>query len=258
MKLTDLIPDLLKTAQQAGAAILDVYNSDDFGVEHKKDDSPLTKADKAANKIICEGLKKLPLLYPIISEENKQADYRERKNWHRCWLIDPLDGTKEFIKRNGDFTVNIALVEKGQVVLGVVGIPFFDEKYWAVKGAGAFKIKNGEQTQIHVAQFQKSDKGLNILASRSHLNEETRNFISKFDEPVLVARGSALKFLLVATGEAHIYPRLAPTMEWDTGAAQIVLEEAGGKVLVHETGMPLRYNRKDLLNPHFVAWGGVT
>lgn len=257
MNLKELIPDLLSIAEKAGDAILEIYNSDDFGVEQKGDDSPLTKADKAANEVICAGLEKLPLLYPIISEENKEMDYVTRKTWTRCWLVDPLDGTKEFIKRNGDFTVNIALIDNEKVILGVVGIPLHGELYWAIEGEGAYCIKDGKTVKISVAQFKNTDPGLKIVASRSHLNQETQDFISNFNAPELVARGSALKFLLLAKGEAHIYPRIAPTMEWDTGAAQIVLEEAGGKLTVHETGLPMKYNKKNLRNPAFVAVGGV-
>ncbi len=258
MKLTELIPDLLRIAQAAGDAILTIYHSNDLGVEHKSDDSPLTKADQASNQVICDGLKKLPLLYPIISEENKETAYQVRKFWRRCWLVDPLDGTKEFIKRNGDFTTNIALVENGEVILGVVGIPVTGEIYWAVKGEGAFMEKDGQVKKLSASSFKNTDKGLKIVASRSHLNEETKDFISHFQEPEIVSRGSALKFLLLAKGEAHIYPRIAPTMEWDTAAAQIILEEAGGQLTVHETGEPLRYNRENLRNPAFIATGTMT
>ena len=202
-------------------------------------------------------MKKLPLVYPIISEENKQLDFQTRRFWRRCWLVDPLDGTKEFIKRNGDFTTNIALVENGEIILGVVGIPAADEIYWAVKGEGAFFRKNGQVQKLEAARFKTTDKGLKIVASRSHLNEETQDFISHFNEPDLVSRGSALKFLLLAKGEAHVYPRIAPTMEWDTAAAQIILEEAGGKLTVHETGEPMKYNRENLRNPAFIATGKV-
>ncbi len=153
--------------------------------------------------------------------------------------------------------MNIALVENGEVVAGVVGIPAQGELYWAVKGQGAFMIKNQAEKPIHAAQFSQGDTGLNIVCSRSHLTPETEAFISKYTNPNLVSRGSALKFLLLAKGEAHVYPRIAPTMEWDTAAAQIVLEEAGGKVLVFETGEPMRYNRENLLNPSFVAYGTV-
>jgi 3'(2'), 5'-bisphosphate nucleotidase len=257
--LLSLIPSLLEIARQAAAAILEIYNSDaDFGVEAKSDDSPLTRADRAANEVICRGLEALQVQYPIISEENKLLSYAERRQWTRCWLVDPLDGTKEFIKKNGDFTVNIALVENGEVVAGVVGIPAQDELYWAVKGSGAFCIKNQAEQPIEAAIFSKEDAGLNIVCSRSHLTPETEAFIAKYNSPNLVSRGSALKFLLLAKGEAHVYPRIAPTMEWDTAAAQIILEEAGGKVVVYETGEPMRYNREDLLNPSFVGYGRIT
>jgi len=254
----NLIPELLEIARKAGAAILEVYHSGaDFGVEAKSDDSPLTLADRAANDVICRGLESLSVQYPIISEENKLLPYEVRRHWTQCWLVDPLDGTKEFIKRNGDFTVNIALVENGAVVAGVVGIPAQDELYWAVKGEGAFLIKNQAEQPIAAAVFSPNDPGLNIVCSRSHLTPETEAFIAKYNQPNLVSRGSALKFLLLAKGEAHIYPRIAPTMEWDTAAAQIILEEAGGSVVVFETGEPMRYNREHLLNPAFVAYGQV-
>lgn len=256
--LLSLIPSLLEIARQAAAAILEIYNSNaDFGVEAKSDDSPLTRADRAANEVICRGLEALPVKYPIISEENKLLPYSKRRDWTRCWLVDPLDGTKEFIKKNGDFTVNIALVENGEVVAGVVGIPAQDELYWAVKGSGAFCIKNQAEQPIEAAIFSQQDDGLKIVCSRSHLTPETEAFIAKYNTPKLVSRGSALKFLLLAKGEAHVYPRIAPTMEWDTAAAQIILEEAGGSVVVYETGEPMRYNREDLLNPSFVGYGNM-
>ncbi len=256
--LLSLIPALLEIARQAAAAILDIYHSEaDFGVEAKSDDSPLTRADRAANDIICRGLEALAMQYPIISEENKLLPYAERRHWTHCWLVDPLDGTKEFIKKNGDFTVNIALVENGEVVAGVVGIPAMDELYWAVKGEGAFCIKNQAEQPIEAASFSQHDEGLKIVCSRSHMSPETEAFIAKYNSPNLVSRGSALKFLLLAKGEAHVYPRIAPTMEWDTAAAQIILEEAGGSVLVYETGEPMRYNRENLLNPSFVGYGRI-
>lgn len=253
-----LIPGLLSITRKAASAILKIYNQEaDFGIEQKADKSPLTLADKTANDIICKGLGQLPIQYPIISEENKMVAYGERRHWERCWLVDPLDGTKEFIKRNGDFTVNIALVEHGRPVVGVVGIPVVGELFWAVKGEGAFLLKDNQQIPIGAARFKQSDEGLNIVCSRSHLTQETSAFISKYNKPNLVSRGSALKFLLLAKGDAHLYPRIAPTMEWDTAAAQVILEEAGGKVLVFETGEPLAYNREDLRNPPFVAYGNV-
>jgi 3'(2'), 5'-bisphosphate nucleotidase len=258
MLYIDLIPELLKIARQAGEAILHVYRKyDDFGIEQKADNSPLTLADRASNELICKALEKMPAHYPIISEENKMLPWEVRKNWTHCWLVDPLDGTKEFIKRNGDFTVNIALVENGRPVIGVVHTPVHDELCWAVKGHGAFLIKHGIQQPIEAARFSENDPGLAIVCSRSHLTKETEEFIQKYNAPNLVSRGSALKFLMLAKGEAHVYPRIAPTMEWDTAAAQIILEEAGGKVVFFDSGLPMVYNRENLRNPPFVAYGFI-
>lgn len=245
-------------AQAAGDAILKIYEqAEGVVIEKKADNSPLTIADKTANDIICKGLEKLADKHPIISEENKAIPYETRKNYPYCWLVDPLDGTKEFIKRNGEFTVNIALIHEQRIVFGVVYAPVLDEMYWAAKGEGAFLIKNGETKKLQAATFSNSDKNLNLVCSRSHLNEDTQHFVDQFDEPNLVATGSSLKFLILAKGEAHIYPRLAPTMEWDTGAAQIILEEAGGRVLQNGTTTPLQYNKENLLNPFFLAYGDL-
>lgn len=251
--------ELKEIAKAAGDAIMKIYeNEADFGVQTKGDDSPLTKADSAANKVICDGLLKMAPNVPIISEENKVTSYDERKNYDFCWLVDPLDGTKEFIKRNGEFTVNIALLHGNRSVMGVVYAPVPDEMYWAVKGEGAFLQKGaGEVEKLEPKPFKLSDKGLNLVCSRSHLNEGTQKFVNDFEAPNLVSKGSSLKFLILAKGEAHVYPRIAPTMEWDTGAAQIVLEEAGGKVLKFESEDPLDYNKENLLNPFFVAYGNV-
>ena len=247
-------------AKAAGDAIMEIYaNEADFGVETKGDSSPLTKADKAANRVICDGLLKMAPGIPIISEENKLRSYEERKNYDYCWLVDPLDGTKEFIKRNGEFTVNIALLRGNAPVMGVVYAPVPEEMYWAVKGEGAFLQKSdGPVEKLSPQPFKLSDSALNLVCSRSHLNEGTQKFVEKFDAPNLVSKGSSLKFLILAKGEAHVYPRIAPTMEWDTGAAQIVLEEAGGKVLKYQSDEPLDYNKENLLNPFFVAYGAVT
>jgi 3'(2'), 5'-bisphosphate nucleotidase len=217
----------------------------------------LTIADKTANDIICKGLENLADKHPIISEENKAIPYETRKNYPYCWLVDPLDGTKEFIKRNGEFTVNIALIHQQRIVFGVVYAPVLDEMYWAAKDEGAFLIKNGETRKLQAATFSNADKGLNLVCSRSHLNDDTQNFVDQFNEPNLVATGSSLKFLILAKGAAHIYPRLAPTMEWDTGAAQIILEEAGGSVLQNNSTTPLQYNKENLLNPFFLAYGNL-
>lgn len=258
MNYSDLTKDLIEIARQAGAAILDIYNNEsDFGVESKADESPLTVADRAANTVICQGLEKLAVQYPIISEENKLVEYEQRKGYEHFWLVDPLDGTKEFIKRNGEFTVNIALIHNQVTVMGVVYAPVLDEMFWAIKGEGAFMEKDGTVTQLQAPQFKLSDSGLKLVCSRSHLNADTEQFVAGFDSPDLVSKGSSLKFLILAKGEAHIYPRLAPTMEWDTGAAQIVLEEAGGSVINNDTKEPLLYNKEILRNPYFVAMANV-
>ena len=251
-----LAKEVAKIAKKAGEAILKIYNeADDFQIQQKSDDSPLTLADQSANKVICDALEKLDVQYPIISEENKAIPYAERKDFEYYWLVDPLDGTKEFIKRNGEFTVNIALIHQQRSVMGVVYAPVLDEMYYAVKGQGAHLEKDGKTIQLRAAHFTQKDKNLGVVCSRSHLNEGTENFVKALDEPELVATGSSLKFLILATGKAHLYPRLAPTMEWDTGAAQIVLEEAGGKVLQADSGEPLLYNKENLLNPFFIAYG---
>jgi len=253
-----LIIEITKIARQAGAAILSVYaNAADFQVEQKSDSSPLTLADLKANAIICSALEALPVQYPIISEENKLLPYADRQHFQKAWLVDPLDGTKEFLKRNGDFTVNIALIHQGEIELGVVYLPVFDEMFYAAKGEGAFVEKEGKVSQMHALPFTLQDAGLKVVCSRSHLSPETEAFVGQLAQPELVSRGSSLKFLLIAEGLAHVYPRLAPTMEWDTGAAQIILEEAGGQVIDQNTLAPLRYNKENLLNPYFVAYGKV-
>lgn len=253
---TTLVKEVIEIARLAGEAVIKIYDASEHVVYTKKDDdSPLTQADSASNDVICAGLEKLSEKYPIISEENKSIEYDERKNFGHYWLVDPLDGTKEFIKRNGEFTVNIALVKDGAPIFGVVYAPILEQMFWAYKGHGAFLIENGEEKRLQAKSFKMSDKNLGVVCSRSHLNEETQNFVDALDKPELVAKGSSLKFLILATGNAHLYPRLAPTMEWDTGAAQIVLEEAGGKVLQADTKNPLEYNKENLLNPSFIAYG---
>ena len=256
MSLTAFLPPLHRIAREAGAVILDIYHAaEGIEIDRKADDSPLTQADRAANTVICKALVRDVHPYPIISEENKAIPYTERRNFDRVWMVDPLDGTKEFIKRNGEFTVNIALLEAGRPVLGVVYTPVTDELFWAVEGEGAFRQVKGKTERLSAATYTESDKGLRLVCSRSHLNEATQAFVDDYTEPELVSKGSSLKFLLIAADQADIYPRLAPTMEWDTAAAQIILTEAGGEVVRAEDGTPLRYNKENLLNPHFIARG---
>jgi len=256
MNQVELVQEVIIIARKAGTAIQEIYQAaEGIEIEKKADDSPLTIADRTANKIICDGLEKLLVQYPIISEENKEIPYSERKGFEYCWLVDPLDGTKEFIKRNGEFTVNIALIYREQIIMGVVYASDLDEMYWAVKDKGAFQVVNGKNVRLQALDFTMKDSALKVVCSRSHLNEATQEFVDKLADPELVATGSSLKFIIIASGKAHVYPRLAPTMEWDTGAAQIILEEAGGAVIDFNTKKPLRYNKENLLNPSFVAYG---
>lgn len=255
-QINNYIQALLDVSKNAGAAILDIYNSSDLGVQDKDDKSPLTAADLASNKIICDALREITPDIPIISEENEDLPFSERSTWEYCWIVDPLDGTKEFIKRNGEFTTNIGLVHNHQVIAGVVYIPVYDELYYAIKGEGAYKIKDNNKERITTNSYSKSENGLKVVCSRSHLNEKTEQFIGQLSKPELIAKGSSLKFLSIAQGQADLYPRMAPTMEWDTCAAQIILEEAGGKVLIDgEHEAPVQYNKENLLNPHFLAKG---
>lgn len=253
--MEELTKEVVEIAKRAGDKILEIYADESrFGVETKSDDSPLTQADKQANDVIIEGLMALSVDYPIISEETKLKPYAERKDYNRFWLVDPLDGTKEFIKRNGEFTVNIALIENGVPIMGVVYVPVSGDAYWGMKELGAYhESDQGEIRKLTANNYQNTDKGIRVVCSRSHINAETQAFIDALDQPEAVSKGSSLKFLLIAGGDAEVYPRMGPTMEWDTGAAQIILEEAGGEVLHAETMKPLNYNKENLLNPYFIA-----
>lgn len=255
---TTLQETLIALSKEAGKAILEIYHDESAfdRVDFKADDSPLTLADQAAHNVIVAGLEKATPEIPILSEEGKHLPFEERQHWSKLWVVDPLDGTKEFIKRNGEFTVNIALVENGAVVMGFVYVPVQDVTYYAIKGEGAF-VKRGDAAaeKIEVAKFDMADEGLRLVCSRSHMSPEVEAYVEKFISPELVSMGSSLKLVMVAEGKADIYPRLAPTMEWDTAAAQIVVEEAGGTVINHETGTAVVYNKPNLLNPHFIVFG---
>lgn len=258
MNKQKLVSEVAQIARRAGAAIMSVYgNVAEMPIELKEDQSPLTLADKASNDIIMSGLVQLDDKFPVISEENKEIPYEVRRHYEYYWLVDPLDGTKEFLKHNGEFTVNIALVHQNKPVLGIVFVPALDEMYSAIKGEGAYLEKGSKRTKLRAATFTMDDPGLNVVCSRSHLSGETQKFIDNLTEPNLVAKGSALKFLILAKGEAHIYPRLGLTSEWDTCPAQLVLEEAGGSVIDSETKQPMVYNKESLLNHFFVAYGDV-
>ena len=254
-ELEELLPQVVTLARRAGEAILSVYNAaDGYDVEDKADNSPLTTADIAAHEIIERGLRDLRPDWPILSEESGEVPYRERAAWDRYWLVDPLDGTREFIKRNGEFTVNIALVEEGVPVLGVVHAPVIETDYFAARGAGAWKRAGDEPAHpIHVRPAP-ADR-LRVAGSRSHAGDRLAGFLDRLGEHELRPMGSSLKSCLVAEGEADLYPRLGPTSEWDTAAAQAVVEAAGGHVT--DTAMrPLRYNQgESLLNPEFFVFG---
>jgi len=249
------IQDIVTLAKEAGNAIMQIYIQD-FEVEYKQDNSPLTLADKNANDIIEDGLKQLSVSFPILSEEGKEIPYKDRKHWEYFWLVDPLDGTKEFVKKNGEFTVNIALIYKDTPVLGVVYAPVLDICYWAKKNQGAFK--DGQRLPLKTEGQRSTYK---IVASRSHMSDDTQAFIDAIDtnkEKELISIGSSLKICLVAEGEADIYPRLGPTMEWDTGAAHAILNEARQSLRKYMNNKyeKHKYNKNDLLNSWFVA-GGV-
>ncbi|WP_261131480.1 3'(2'),5'-bisphosphate nucleotidase CysQ [Bacillus sp. Marseille-Q3570] len=258
--------DLFKISLEAGKEILEVY-AQDFNVEYKNDDSPLTIADKQAHNAIMKGLNTLDPILPVLSEEGREIPYSERKEWEQFWLVDPLDGTKEFIKKNGEFTVNIALIEGKYPSIGIIYAPALDTFYFGRVGNGAYKLENASKVEVANEEelIQKSmrlpeieeRKVTRAVASRSHMSEETKSFIkeleAKHGEVEVVSSGSSLKFCLVAEGKSDYYPRYAPTMEWDTGAGQAIVEAAGGKVSRYEDAERFYYNREDLLNGWFLV-----
>jgi 3'(2'), 5'-bisphosphate nucleotidase len=255
-----LIQNIIDVSHQAGDKIMDIYQKD-FAIYEKSDESPLTEADLAAHNCIVAGLKDVSDL-PILSEESADISWQERSSWKTYWLVDPLDGTKEFIKKNGEFTVNIALIDNGVPVFGVVYAPVLEQTYVGVVGQGAYKITAGQRADISPKNHT-SGETWKIVGSRSHQSPEIQALLESLaGETELVAMGSSLKLCLVAEGAAHLYPRLGPTSEWDTGAAQAVVEAAGGKVTIiedaanplKEDAVALRYNQKDsVLNPFFLV-----
>ncbi len=246
------LPDVIRICEGAGRHILDVYQQD-FSVEHKDDDSPVTQADLRAHRHIAAALAERWPDIPLLSEEGATLPFETRRAWSQYWLVDPLDGTREFIKKNGEFTVNIALIVNGESVLGVVHAPVPDDTYAAARGAGAIRVRNGVSTPI---QTRVQPERPTVLASRSHRDARTQAWLDELPTHDIASRGSSLKFCLIAAGEADLYPRLGPTSEWDTAAAQCVVEEAGGAVLALPERVPLRYNQKDsLLNSEFLVVG---
>ena len=261
--MTDLLKISVEAAIKAGKKILEVYENE-FEVETKTDNSPLTEADKKSHHAIKDILSSLDI--DMLSEEGKLMSYEERKDWKKFWLIDPLDGTKEFIKRNGEFTVNIALVENGYPVAGVVHVPVTGKTYYGAENTGSFSFTFSEADDKSVEEYMSTAEKLpeastpevyTVVASRSHNTPETEQFIDlkrqQFGEVNCISSGSSLKLCLVAEGKANVYPRLAPTMEWDTAAGHAVAKFAGCVVYDYTTGKELQYNKENLLNPWFVV-----
>lgn len=251
---------VLEVLDEASAVILEVYQREDLGVEHKEDDSPLTEADRRANEVIVQRLTERYPEIPVLSEESREVPYEERSKWQRFWLVDPVDGTKEFIKRNGEFTVNIALVEDGVPVFGGVARPTEGTIFFGGPTIGA-SLRDKDGTIVTLDQsarphFRDLEK-VTVVASRSHLTQEVTDLVEDLrqqgKEVEFLSAGSSLKLCLVAEGKADVYPRFGPTMEWDTGAAHAVVLGAGRKVHIAETGEPLVYNKQDLLNPWFIV-----
>lgn len=253
MQLDELIEPVVALAVDAGSAILEVYAAD-FAIQSKTDESPLTQADLTAHRIILAGLRALTPDLPVISEESGLPGFPERSQWSRYWLVDPLDGTREFVNRNGEFTVNIALIDSHRPVLGVVRVPVQGKTYIGCRGVGAeLRRDGGQPVTLEVAA--RSRTPVRVVGSRSHRGSSLDAFLDRLGDAEMVAMGSSLKFCTVAAGGADVYPRLGPTSEWDTAAAQAVVEQAGGQVLQLD-GNPLSYNAKEeILNPFFVVVG---
>ena len=265
--MTTYLKTAIDAALNAGKAIMDIYASDDFGIEKKSDDSPLTRADKAAHDIIHEKLKIFNI--PVLSEEGKHISFEERKNWNKLWIVDPIDGTKEFIKKNGEFTVNIALVDNQRPVLGVIYVPAKEELYFAESkqafkltgvNAGNFEELNAEKMDLPLKTHLEKNKTMKsaiVVASKSHLTQETQDFIDdlkkKYDQVNTLSKGSSLKLCMVAEGAADYYPRFAPTMEWDTAAGQAICTASGCHVIDQKTQRSILYNRENLLNNWFLV-----
>jgi len=267
-----LVLTAILAAKRAGEAILDVYDSD-FAVEQKDDKSPLTLADRKSHKIIMDVLEQTVTVnnstVPILSEEGKEIHYDERKKWEYFWLVDPLDGTKEFVKRNGEFTVNIALIHKHKPVLGIIYIPVKDVFYFAAVNIGTYKLENSRMLTDDLSIEELIDSSqklpldnnnktsLTVIGSRSHTSEEFSEFVKRLNEKhgnvEFISSGSSLKLCLVAEGKADVYPRFGPTMEWDTAAGQAIVEQAEGTVMDTQTNEPLSYNKSNLLNPFFIV-----
>ena len=265
MDIKQLMVTAVQAALKAGEEILKIYHSGDFGVEQKADHSPLTRADKKAHEVIQELL--TPTSYPVLSEEGVDIPYTERIKWPYFWMVDPLDGTKEFVKRNGEFTVNIALIHKQKAILGIIYVPITRMLYYAAEGIGSYRMEitsflnfdlQGIISQSVKLPLQVEHKrNFTVVASRSHLSEKTQDFISglkvEHKQVDFLSSGSSIKLCIIAEGNADVYPRFAPTMEWDTAAGQAICEFAGKQVIDYSTNNPMLYNKPALLNNWFIA-----
>lgn len=255
MNYSNILKSIIDTSYLAGEKILEIYNDNNYksSIEIKKDATPLTIADKASNNVIINSLKKINTKIPVLSEEEKEIDFSSRKDWNRFWLVDPLDGTKEFINRNGEFTVNIALIEDSSPVMGVVYAPVKKKLWYGLKNHGSFLINNKEKP-IKISKKKPLDEIIKIVSSRSHANDKKlKKYLKKFKKHEIVSMGSSIKMCLVADGTAHYYPRFGPTMEWDTGAAHAVVKYANGNIYNIDTKEELIYNKENLLNPGFIV-----
>ena len=258
------IKDLINICSKAGQEILKIYKKTDLGIEYKKDNSPLTLADKKSHECICSSLNKLYPDIPILSEEGAKIAYKNRSKWKRFWLIDPIDGTKEFIKRNGEFTVNIALIENNLPIFGVIYAPEKSLLYYGIKNKGSYKLITEDNINT-LTEFKKININKNIaskikiIGSRSHSNKDFHTWVEKnFSQYELISIGSSLKFCFLAEGTADIYPRLGPTSEWDIAAGHIILEEAGGKLKSFDNTDILYNTKENIINPNFLAYGNVS
>ena len=258
-----LLHTAITATLEASKAILEIYHSGEFDIEMKGDNSPLTKADKASHNVIMSYLETTNI--PVLSEEGRDIPYKERKDWKQLWIVDPIDGTKEFIKRNGEFTVNIALIDNQKPIIGVIFVPVTGELYFSSKELGAYKVK------VHLEDYnvdallakaitlplQREDNTFTIVASRSHMSAETEEYVQQMRDihgvVKLISKGSSLKLCMVAEGTANCYPRFAPTMEWDTAAGQAICEHAGFEVIDWNTKQNMLYNREELLNNWFLV-----
>jgi 3'(2'), 5'-bisphosphate nucleotidase len=261
--MTENLKTAIRSSLEAGKAILEIYHSGDFDIEIKGDNSPLTRADKVAHNVIVSYLEKTEI--PVLSEEGKEIPYQERRNWKQLWIVDPIDGTKEFIKRNGEFTVNIALIENQKTELGVIFVPVSGVLYFSCKELGSFKVKVDLKSYdlediLKAADklpLQREDKTYTVVASRSHMSPETETYVAelkaKYGSVHLISKGSSLKLCMVAEGTADCYPRFAPTMEWDTAAGQAICKYAEKTVYDYTTKKEMLYNRSDLLNNWFIV-----